>query len=107
MKIEFNAEYRFPIVKELQGALFIDAGNVWLMRDDHEHEDGNFLAKNFIDQLAVGTGLGFRYDLSFLMLRFDIGIGIHAPYDTGKNSYYNINKFKDAVAVHLAVGYPF
>lgn len=107
MKIEFNAEYRFPIVKELQGALFIDAGNVWLMRDDHDHENGNFLAKNFIDQLAVGTGLGFRYDLSFLMLRFDIGVGIHAPYDTGKNSYYNINKFKDAVAVHLAVGYPF
>jgi len=107
MKMEFNAEYRFPLVKELQGALFVDAGNVWLMRDDGDHVNGNFKAKNFFDQLAVGTGFGFRYDLDFLMLRFDVGIGIHAPYDTGKNGYYNMSKFKDAMAFHLAVGYPF
>ncbi|MCF0194037.1 MAG: hypothetical protein HUK00_02510, partial [Bacteroidaceae bacterium] len=50
---------------------------------------------------------GIRYDLSFLVLRFDIGVGIHAPYDTGKSGYYNMRKFWDSLGFHLAVGYPF
>jgi hypothetical protein len=57
--------------------------------------------------LALGTGFGLRYDLDFLILRLDLGIGIHAPYNTGKSSYYNISKFKDSFAFHFAVGYPF
>jgi len=61
----------------------------------------------FFNTLAVGTGFGIRYDLTYLLLRLDLGIGIHAPYDTGKSSYLNISKFKDAVAFHFAIGYPF
>ena len=58
--------------------------------------------------MALGTGFGFRYDLDFLVLRFDVGIGLHAPYDTGKKGYYNIPKFwRDGVGLHFAVGYPF
>jgi hypothetical protein len=57
--------------------------------------------------MALGTGLGVRYDLDFLILRLDLGIGIHAPYDTGKSGYYNIRKFSDGLGFHFAVGYPF
>ncbi len=107
VKIELNAEYRFPFINAFQGAIFVDAGNVWLMRDDEYHIGGKFGGKDFFKTFALGTGFGLRYDLDFLILRLDFGVGIHAPYDTGKSSYYNIRKFKDAVAVHFAVGYPF
>ncbi len=107
MKLELNAEYRFPIIQEIQGALFIDAGNVWLMHGDDLHKGGRFGEGGFFNSFAVGTGFGIRYDFDYLILRLDLGVGIHAPYDTGKSSYYNIRKFKDAVAFHLAVGYPF
>lgn len=107
MRFEMNAEYRFPILKEFKGALFVDAGNVWLMREDTEHPGGALTMRSFFKDLAVGTGLGLRYDLDFLILRFDLGVGIHAPYDTGKKGYYNIRKFYDGLGFHFAVGYPF
>ena len=107
IKLELNAEYRFPILGELQGALFLDAGNVWLMHDDATHPGGKFQFKNVFDELAVGTGLGLRYNLEFLVLRLDLGVGIHAPYETGKSGYYNMPKFSDSLGLHFAVGYPF
>lgn len=107
MKLELNAEYRFPIIQEIQGALFLDAGNVWLMHGEDYIEGGKIGDGGFFNTLAVGTGFGIRYDLTYLLLRLDLGIGIHAPYDTGKSSYLNISKFKDAVAFHFAIGYPF
>ena len=107
LKLELNAEYRFPIVNTLQGALFVDAGNVWLMHDDAEHPGGQLNAEHFFKDIALGTGFGLRYDLEFLILRLDLGIGIHAPYDTGKSGYYNIPKLKDGLGLHFAVGYPF
>ena len=55
----------------------------------------------------MGTGFGLRYDLTFIVIRFDVGIGLHLPYDTGKKGYYNIPDFKDGMGVHLAIGYPF
>ena len=63
--------------------------------------------KNFAKSIALGTGVGLRYDLEFLVLRFDLGIALHAPYDTGKSGYYNIPKFKDGLGFHFAIGYPF
>lgn len=104
LRLELNAEYRFPIVADLYGAAFLDLGNVWMLRGDV----GKIQASTFLDQIAVGTGAGFRYDLSFLVLRLDVGIGIHAPYKTGKSGYYNIsNVWRDGMAIHFAVGYPF
>ena len=107
IKLEMNAEYRFPIINAFQGALFLDAGNVWLMRDDFYQVGGKLGDGGFFNTLAVGTGFGLRYDLDFLILRLDLGVGIHIPYDTGKSSYYNIPKFKDSTSLHFAVGYPF
>ena len=63
--------------------------------------------KNFFDELALGTGAGIRFDMDMLVIRADLGIGIHAPYDTGKRGYYNLPRFKDGLAFHLAIGYPF
>lgn len=57
--------------------------------------------------VALGTGVGLRYDLTFLVIRLDLGIALHAPYDTGKSGYYNIPKFKDGLGLHFAIGYPF
>ncbi len=106
-KFEANAEYRFPILGYFKGAVFLDAGNIWLLENDEFRPGGQLKMKNFIDELALGTGLGLRFDMSMLVVRADLGIGIHAPYDTGKRGYYNIPKFKDGLAFHLAIGYPF
>ena len=107
MKLEANLEYRFPIVGNLQGAAFIDAGNVWLLRESEGQPGGKFRFKNLGDQIALGTGAGIRYDLGFLVLRFDLGIGIHAPYDTGRSGYYNMPSFGKSLGYHFAIGYPF
>ncbi len=106
-KFEANVEYRFPILGYFKGAVFLDAGNIWLLENDETRPKGQLSMKRFFDELALGTGVGLRYDMSMLVVRADLGIGIHAPYDTEKRGYYNIPKFKDGLAFHLAIGYPF
>ena len=91
----------------MHGAVFLDAGNVWLMRKDDSRPNGEFSLKNFAKQIALGTGAGLRYDMDFLVFRLDCGVGLHDPYETGKSGYYNIPKFKDSMALHFAIGYPF
>jgi len=106
-KFEFNVEYRFPIIGPLHGALFFDSGNVWLLKNDPDRPGGLLRGSTFFKDLATGTGVGLRVDIGMLVVRGDLGIGIHAPYDTGKSGYYNIPHFKDGLAFHLAIGYPF
>ena len=107
IKLEANVEYRFPIFGELYGATFLDAGNVWLMRKDESRPGGELTLKNFAKSIALNTGVGVRYDLTFLVIRLDMGIALHVPYETGKSGYYNIPKFKDGLGLHFAIGYPF
>lgn len=107
LKLEANLEYRFPLIGSLEGAIFLDAGNVWLLRPDDARPGGSFNPKTFGREIALGTGFGFRYDLDFLVVRFDVGIGIHAPYETSRRGYYNMPKFWDSLGYHIAVGYPF
>ncbi len=106
-KFETNWEFRFPIMGYFNGAVFLDAGNVWLLKEDELRPGGKLKMKNFFDQLAVGTGAGLRFDMQMLVIRADLGIGIHLPYDTTRSGYYNIPRFKDGLAFHLAIGYPF
>ncbi len=106
IKLEVNAELRARLLGDLHGAFFVDAGNVWLMRKDELRPGAEFSNASF-DNVAVGTGLGLRYDLDFLVLRFDVGVPLHAPYDTGKKGWYNIPKFADGIAYNFAIGYPF
>ena len=117
IKLEANLEYRFNIFGSLYGAMFLDAGNVWDTKNYYNNSDntedhatdnnGVFRIKDFWRELAVGTGFGVRYDLDFFVLRLDLGIGLHLPYDTGKSGFYNIPRFKDALGLHFAIGYPF
>lgn len=105
-KMELNSEYRFPIVSVLHGALFVDAGNIWLLENDPSRPGGKLSGKSFFKDLALGTGVGLRVDIGMLVIRGDLGYGLHAPYYNGTNHYFNI-AFKKAFAFHLAIGYPF
>ncbi len=106
-KFEFNIEYRFPIYGPLRGAMFVDSGNVWLLDDDPQRPGGTLKASRFFKDLALGTGIGLRFDIEMLVVRGDLGIGIHSPYDTGHKGYYNMPSFNKSLAFHLAIGYPF
>ncbi len=107
VKFEANLEYRFNMFGSLYGALFLDAGNIWLLKNDSSRPDSEFNPATFLTQLATGTGVGLRYDLDFLVLRLDLGVALHVPYATGKSGYYNIPNFKDGLGLHFAIGYPF
>ena len=107
LKFDFSTEFRFNIWKSLKGAVFIDAGNVWLMKEDEWLPGGKIEFKKFFRDLALGTGAGLRYDMSMLVVRADFGIALHCPYDTGYRGYFNIGKFSEGWAFHLAIGYPF
>ena len=107
LKFEANLEYRFQIMGDLHGATFLDCGNIWLLREDPDRPGGGLKAGHFFKDLALGTGFGIRYDMDFLVIRFDVGIGLHLPYETGKSGYYNLPRFKDGMGYHFAIGYPF
>ncbi len=105
-KLELNTEYRFPIISVLHGAVFVDAGNIWLLKNDPMRPDGALNGKTFFKDIALGTGIGLRVDIGMMVIRGDLGYGLHVPYDNGSSHYFNI-PFKDAFAFHLAIGYPF
>lgn len=107
IKLQLNLEYRPHLMGSLYGAVFLDAGNVWTMHYDTGRPEGYFKFKNFLKEMALGTGVGLRYDIGYFMIRLDWGVGLHVPYETGKTGFYNISKFKDAQAFHLAIGLPF
>lgn len=106
-KLEANVELRFKLIGNLHCAVFLDAGNIWLLQEDPARPGGKLQGSTFFKDIALGTGFGLRYDLSVIVLRLDLGIGLHAPYDTGRSGYYNMTSFKKSLGLHLAIGYPF
>jgi outer membrane protein assembly factor BamA len=113
IKLELNTEYRMKLVSVVHGALFIDAGNIWLMNKNPLKPGGEF-TKKFIDEIAVGTGLGLRFDLSFLVLRTDLAWPLRKPYLPEGDRWVmdDINfgsKFwrRENLVFNLAIGYPF
>lgn len=105
LKFEANLEYRFPILGDLHGAAFIDTGNIWLIRNDDQRLGGQLKWGRFLKDLALDAGVGLRYDLTFIVIRLDMGIPLHVPYETDKNGYFNVPKYTPGW--HLAIGYPF
>jgi len=113
IKLEFNAEYRANIYKFLNVAAFADAGNIWLVNDDPTRPGGKF-SKNFLDEIAVGAGIGLRLDFSILVLRLDLAMPLRIPYYE-KGDRWTINKInfgdpdwrKDNLILNIAIGYPF
>ena len=107
LKLLFNVEYRPKLFGNLYGAVFLDAGNVWELDSDTGLENSQFKARNFFREMALGTGIGLRYDLDYFILRLDWGIGLHVPYETTRSGFYNIDSFSDCQTFHLAIGLPF
>lgn len=112
-KLELNTEYRAKLYSVIHGALFIDAGNIWLLNENQDKPGGQ-LSKNFYKELAVGTGAGLRFDLSFLVLRLDLAFPIRKPY-LPENNRWVLDEInfgssgwrKENLVFNIAIGYPF
>ena len=108
LKLDLNLEYRTHLFWKLKGAAFIDAGNVWTLKQRDSQPAGQFKFDRFYKQIAVSYGLGIRLDLDFLILRFDGGMKAINPMKTGSKKYPLLHPdFSRDFAFHFAVGYPF
>ncbi|MBO4624782.1 MAG: BamA/TamA family outer membrane protein [Bacteroidales bacterium] len=107
MKLEANVEYRFPLISKLEGALFVDAGNIWDISGDSENE-GRFSFSNLPQSIALDWGLGARVNLNFLLLRVDMGIRLRDPAREAGSRWVPSNEWLNGnYAIHFGVGYPF
>ena len=107
MKLEANVEYRFPLVSKLEGALFVDAGNIWDISGDPSDE-GVFSFRTLPESIALDWGLGLRVNLSFLLLRVDMGIRLRDPSRVQGQRWVPTNEWLNGnYAIHFGVGYPF
>ena len=121
IRMEFNTELRFTIYKFFKAALFLDAGNVWLLRKDPDREDAEFRfsrsgdkKNSFIDEFALNLGFGVRLDFNFFVVRLDAGLPIRDPaFDDGDRWQFDkidLSKgsdYRDRIGLIIAIGYPF
>jgi outer membrane translocation and assembly module TamA len=108
VKLEGNFEYRFVISKILHGALFLEAGNIWLVNEDENRPGSEFNFNTFYNELAVGTGFGLRFDFNFFVLRTDLGFPLRTAYvkdDT--NWLLGSEPLLKKGLFYIAIGYPF
>ena len=114
IKLEANVELRFDIYNAMKGAVFFDAGNIWLFKEEESRPGGEFNTNAFLSEIAVGTGFGLRYDFKFFVLRFDLAMPLRKPYleeqnrwvvdeiDFGSSDWRRKN-----LILNIAIGYPF
>lgn len=110
MKLDLNAEYRTYLFWKFNGAIFVDAGNIWTIRQYDEQPGGQFSFKDFPRQLAVSYGLGLRLNFDYFILRFDLGMkAVNPAYEAEDDEHYPVlhPNFKRDYAFHFAVGMPF
>ena len=109
IKFDASIEFRSKLFWILQGAFFVDAGNIWTIREYEEQPGGKFYFDKFYKQIAVGYGLGLRFDFDFFVLRFDGGMkAINPVFSSGRDHYPIFHpKLSRDFAFHFAVGYPF
>ena len=108
MKLEANVEFRFPLFSKLNGAVFVDAGNVWTLQSGGVNA-GRISSKTFFSSIAADWGLGLRVDLNFILLRIDFGMQFHDPSHDAGERWLGPSKWlrKNNNAIHFGVGYPF
>jgi outer membrane protein assembly factor BamA len=105
--MELNLEYRYPLYDILEGALFFDAGNMWVGKKNESLPNGEFAIDRFYNELALGTGLGFRLDFSFFVIRTDLAIPVINPgKETGHKFRVPMWQPRDIV-LNFGIGYPF
>ena len=106
LKLAFSLEYRYNLFQNLNGAFFVDAGNIWNALDDIEDTNATFTGIKSLQDTAVGAGFGLRYDFSFFILRFDIGFKAHDPSLETQNKWFKNFNFNNAV-YNVGINYPF
>lgn len=113
LKLELNTEYRAKLFSVVHGAVFVDAGNIWLW-NENDDKQGARISKDFYKELAVGTGVGLRFDLSFLVLRTDLAFPLRKPWlPEGERWVFDRVDFSSStwrsgnLVFNLAIGYPF
>ncbi len=124
IKLEFNFEYRFKLTQMLQAALFIDAGNIWLLTPDAVRTGAEFKLDRFASEIAVGAGVGLRVDFDFFLVRLDMGVPLKDPQKIQgerwlwqpKTEYLqHLNRISDSnpgnyharPVLNLGIGFPF
>lgn len=109
VKLDLNAEYRSSLFWKLQGALFIDAGNIWTLRNYAEQPGGQFKFTEFYKQIAASYGMGLRLNFDYFILRFDVGMkAINPAYESEKEHWSIFHpKLSRDFDFHFAVGLPF
>jgi len=127
LKLEFNMEFRFPLTRNLDGAVFLDVGNIFMLRDDPARTNENLQFNRLHKDIAIGSGFGLRYDFTFFVIRLDMGLKLHDPklpdnerwffqskdtYNSYKEAYYSSQgltniPYRNRPAFHIAIGYPF
>lgn len=106
VRIDLNMEYRSKLFWKLEGALFLDAGNIWTIRNYDTQPGGVFKLSDFIGQMGLAYGAGIRADFSFFILRLDLGLKLHNPA-LSRTESWRTKLTKDDFALNLAIGYPF
>ena len=107
-------EYRTGIYRFIKGAVFLDAGNIWLLRKDEvRRPGGEFVVDKFLNQLAIGTGAGLRLDFTYFILRADLAFPLRNPTFTHGNRWlidditFSKKWRQDNLVLNIAIGYPF
>ncbi|MFT3739887.1 MAG: BamA/TamA family outer membrane protein [Breznakibacter sp.] len=109
IKLEANLEYRFKLIWLMEGAFFLDAGNIWSIREDASRDGGLFRLNEFYKQIAVGTGFGFRMDFDYFLFRIDVGVKAVDPTKPSGNRWVfggETLKWRE-MTYNFAIGYPF
>jgi outer membrane protein assembly factor BamA len=107
LKLLSSVEYRFNIISSFKGAIFADAGNIWdISNSDLTADSAKFKNFSSLQDIAIGTGLGIRYDFSFLVFRADLGLKTYEPYNTNGQKWFHSYNFKNSV-LNIGINYPF
>lgn len=113
IKLELNTEFRFRLTGPLYGALFLDAGNIWLMSDSNwTHKPGSQFTSKFLSQLAMDAGFGFRFDITLFIIRLDIAFPIRKPWEKNpwvidQVRFFNKPWRRENIVYNLGIGFPF
>jgi outer membrane protein assembly factor BamA len=106
LKLALNLEYRFPLVGDIKGALFADAGNIWNVFDSEDNPDAIFSGIDSLGDIALGTGFGLRYDFTYFVFRLDTGFKTYNPALSPSNRWFSQYNFSNAV-FNVGINYPF
>jgi outer membrane protein assembly factor BamA len=107
IQLEANIEYRFPIYSFIKGALYMDAGNVWLLKQNDFFPGGDFKLKDFASEIALDAGFGLRFDFNFFIFRIDTAVRLRDPSNAVSDRWVPFKTGMKGIAFNFGIGYPF